>query len=270
MRPLHIRLTETVMMKRHWWRVARVATMGLLLAAMSSPASAQIVQVTRSDARHSIGFNLGYFWVKGEDGRPNDCFIGDDDCDVLVADLSSEDPLAFLIKDFNQVRFGGEWLYAVSDVLETGVGLGYYQETVPSVYRDLVNANGTEIAQDLKLRIVPITATVRFLPLGRSGAVEPYIGGGVGFFNWRYSESGEFVDSSDGSIFRESYTADGTAVGPVILGGLRFPAGDAFTVGVEYRWQKAEGDTKPAESQLLGNKVDLGGSSLNFTMHIRF
>jgi hypothetical protein len=92
----------------------------------------------------------------------------------------------------------------------------------------------------------------------------------VSFINWRYGESGEFVDSSDGSIFGETYEADGTAVGPVILGGLRFPAGDAFTVGVEYKWQKAEGDTKPAESQLLGNKIDLGGSSLNFMFHFRF
>lgn len=258
------------MMKRFWLITARLASLALLLAAIPSPASAQIVQVTRSDARHSVGFNLGYFWVKGEDGRPNDCFTSNDDCDTLVANLSSQDPLLFEINEFNNVTFGGEWLYAVSDFLEVGAGVNYYKRTVPSIYRDLVNTTGAEIAQDLKLRMVPVTATVRFLPLGRSAAVEPYIGGGVGFINWRYSESGEFVDSSDGSIFRATYEADGTAVGPVIVGGVRFPAGDAFTVGVEYKWQKAEGDTKPAESQLLGNKIDLGGNSLNFTFHIRF
>jgi opacity protein-like surface antigen len=258
------------MTKRFWLTLARLTSLGLVLAAVPSPASAQIVQVTRSDARHSVGFNLGYFWVKGEDGRPNDCFTANDDCDTLVANLSSVDPLAFEIDDFNQVTFGGEWLYAISDFLEVGAGVSYFSSSVPSVYRDLVNTNGAEIAQDLKLRMVPVTGTVRFLPLGRAGAIEPYIGGGIGFINWRYSESGEFVDSSDGSIFRETYEADGTAVGPVIVGGLRFPAGDAFTVGVEYRWQKAEGDTRPAESQLLGNKIDLGGNSLNFTMHVRF
>jgi len=258
------------MTKRSWLTTARLAGLALLLAAIPSPASAQIVQVTRSDARHSVGFNLGYFWVTGEDGRPHDCFTSNDDCDTLVANLSSQDPLAFEIDDFNTVTFGGEWLYAVSDYLEVGAGLSYFKSTVPSVYRDVVNVNGSEIAQDLKLRMVPVTATVRFLPLGRAAAVEPYIGGGIGFINWRYSESGEFVDSSDGSIFRATYEADGTAVGPVIVGGLRFPAGDAFTVGVEYKWQKAEGDTKPAETQLLGNKIDLGGSSLNFTFHVRF
>jgi opacity protein-like surface antigen len=239
-----------------------LAFMLFAFGAFASSANAQIVQVTRDDARHSIGFNLGYFAVKGEDSRVED--------DVLVADLSAADPLLFEIKDFNFVTFGGEWLYAVSPYLETGVGVGVYQRSVPSIYRDLENVNGAEIAQDLKLRMVPITATVRFLPLGRSGPVEPYIGAGVGFINWRYTESGEFVDSSDDSIFRETYKANGTAVGPVILGGLRFPAGDAMTVGFEYKWQKAEGDTKPAESQLLGSKIDLGGQSINFTMHFRF
>jgi opacity protein-like surface antigen len=252
---LRVRLTENVMMKRFLMMV-------VMLAAMAGSANAQVVQVSRGDARHSVGFNLGYFAVKGEDGRVDD--------DTLVADLFSADPLDFEIDDFNGVTFGGEWLYGVSNFLETGVGIGYYKKTVPSVYRDLVNANGSEIAQDLRLRMVPITATVRFLPLGRGTAVEPYIGGGVGFFNWRYSESGEFVDSSTGDIFGATYEADGTAVGPVIVGGLRFPAGDAFSVGVEYKWQKAEGDTNRVESELLGDKIDLGGQSFNFTMHIRF
>ncbi len=41
---------------------------------------------------------------------------------------------------------------------------------------DFVNANGSEIEQDLKLRVVPFTATVRFLPLGHDNGIEPYIG----------------------------------------------------------------------------------------------
>jgi opacity protein-like surface antigen len=253
------------MMKRNWLNRVRVSSLGivagvtLLVGGLASPASAQVVQVTRADARHSVGFNLGYFMVKGEDGRVDD--------DVLLADLND---LVFEVKDFNSWSVGGEWLYGVSNFLETGVGVGFYQRTVPSVYRDFVNDNGSEIAQDLKLRIVPITATIRFLPIGRGAAVEPYIGAGVGIFNWRYSEAGEFVDFSDGSIFREQFQADGTAVGPVIVAGLRFPVGDAFTAGFEYKWQRAEGDTNAVESQLLADKIDLGGNTFGFTFHFRF
>ena len=60
--------------------------------------------------------------------------------------------------------------------------------------RDFVDNDGSEIEQDLRLRIVPIAFTIRVLPLGQSSAVQPYFGAGLGIFNWRYSESGEFVD----------------------------------------------------------------------------
>jgi hypothetical protein len=58
-------------------------------------------------------------------------------------------------------------------------------------------------------------------------------------------------------------------VGPVVLGGIRFPVADVVTVGGELRYQKAEGDIDP-DSDLLGQKIDLGGWATSFTMHLRF
>ena len=250
------------MMKRHWFKIVRAVLPAALVAAIATTASAQIVQVTGRDARHSGGFNLGYLWVQPEDGRHED--------DVLVANLSSADPLFFEINDFNTLTIGGEWLYAISNYVEFGAGIGYSQRTAPSVYRDVVNSSGAEIAQDLKLRMAPIDLTARFLPAGRGGAAEPYVGGGVTFVNWRYSESGEFVDSSDGTIFRETYKASGTQPGWVILAGVRFPFAETLAAGVEFKYQNAVGDTNAVESQLLGDKIDLTNRSLNFTFHFRF
>jgi opacity protein-like surface antigen len=260
------------MMKRNWLNRVRVSSLGfvagvtLLVGGLASPASAQVFQVTRADARHSVGFNLGYFMLRSEGARRD----ADND-DVLIADLRD---LAFEVKDFNSWTFGGEWLYGVSNHLETGVSVGYYQRGVPSLYRDVVHDDGREIEQEFKLRVVPITATIRFLPAGRGAAVEPYIGGGIGIFNWRYTEEGEFVDFSDDSIFErvgpDKYKADGTAVGPVFVAGLRFPLGDALSAGFEYKWQKALGDTNSATTELLGDKIDLGGNTFGFTFHFRF
>jgi hypothetical protein len=56
----------------------------------------------------------------------------------------------------------------------------------------------------------------------------------------------------------------------VFLGGIRAPIADVWDIGGEVQYQHASGDTKPAESQLLGDKIDLGGFHLLFTMHIRF
>src|SRR5204863_46558 len=77
---------------------------------------------------------------------------------------------------------------------EAGLGIGFQQRSVPSVYQDVVNSDGSEIEQTLKLRVIPFSATVRFLPLGRHTAIEPYIGAGVGVFRFHYSETGQWVD----------------------------------------------------------------------------
>ncbi len=248
------------MMKRLWLQGVRYATGLAAAAAILAPvaAQAQIRQVSSSDHRQAIGFTLGGFFPKGEDSRV--------DGDTIFADLTD---LAFNVKDFNGGSFSGEWLFAVSDYVEAGVGAGYYKRSVPSVYRGFVNANNSEIEQTLRLRIIPVTATVRFLPIGRR-AVEPYVGAGIGAFNWRYSEVGEFVDASDSSIFPARYIAKGTAVGPVILAGIRAPFADVWDIGGEIQYQRASGDTKRAESLLLGDKIDLGGVNALFTMHIRF
>jgi opacity protein-like surface antigen len=111
---------------------------------------------------------------------------------------------------------------------------------------------------------------VRFLPLGRNASVQPYVGGGISLLNWRYSEAGEFVDFTDDSIFNSRYVADGNAIGPVILAGIRAPVADVWTVGAELRFQRGEGDTKAAQTGLLGDKIDLGGWSANFGFAFRF
>ena len=227
---------------------------GLLAAfmALSSAATAQ-AQVTQS-----VNLGLGWFMVKGEDSR------GDDD--VLIQDLQS---LAFEVKDFNGPLVMGEWLFAFGDRIEFGVGAGFFQRTVPSVYADFIDSDGSEIEQDLKLRIIPVTATVKFLPIGRAGDFQPYLGGGVAMLNWKYSEVGEFVDFSDDSIFTDRYVASGTTVAPIVFGGVRLPVqGDVFAFNGELRWQGGKGDT--SGTGLLGDEIDLGGFSFIGSFQIRF
>jgi hypothetical protein len=236
-------------------------------AATAAPASAQIYRVSGSDARNTVNFNIGYFALRGVEGRDSE--------DVLLPNLvdfaRAEDLAPLKIGDFNHVTFGGEWLYGVSDYLEVGAGLGFYQRTVETVYADLVDEDGTEIAQDLKLRVIPVTATVRFLPLGRRSGFQPYVGGGLGVFNFRYSEIGEFVDA-DGFIFSnvtDPFVKKGSTVGPVIVFGVRAPIGEAFSVGGDFRWQDAKGDGL-LEEQFIRDKIDLGGWTSSFTFGVRF
>jgi hypothetical protein len=206
-------------------------------------------------AQQTVNLSLGYFTVRGQDAR----IAGD----VLNANRNF---LTFSVEDFNGASIGGEWLVPVGRYIEAGAGLSFTRRTVPSFYTRLVNADRSEIAQDLRLRMVPAAFTFRLLPLGQDHGFQPYFGGGLDVIAWRYSESGEFVDTRDRTIFNNSYVASGTHTGPVALGGIRF-AGDSAAAGMEVRYQGAEADL-PAP--FAGEKIDLGGWSYLFTIGKRF
>ncbi|HEY3884665.1 MAG TPA: hypothetical protein VGL62_05620 [Vicinamibacterales bacterium] len=235
------------------------AVAGLLTPAV---ASAQIRQVSSSSSgggAQTINFTIGYFALKGLDSRVSD--------DVLFNDLQSDQPLLFNVSDFNSVIVGGEYLLRVVPHVEVGAGASFYQRTVPSVYADLTHSDNTEIAQNLTLRTVPVSFTARFLPLGSDAAVQPYVGAGVVAIRWRYVETGEFVDVNN-SIFSARYEDNGTAVGPTVLAGVRVPFGAALA-GAEVRWQRAQGSGLLSQG-FLGDKIDLGGWTTNFTLGWRF
>ena len=211
-------------------------------------------------AQQTVNFSFGGFTVRGEDARTEG--------DILNQNLTY---LTFDVKDFNGPTIGGEWLLPFGQFFEGGIGVSLSRRTVPSVYTDFVDLDGSEIEQELKLRVVPVALTVRMLPLGQVSAVQPYFGVGLGLFNWRYSESGDFVDFSQGNvIFREQFVSTGTEAGPLALAGVRF-AGDTLVAGGEVRFQSAEGKLG---GDFIGvsddPRVDLGGWSYLATVGIRF
>lgn len=239
-------------MARTWARAGGLLAAALLVAA---PASAQVVQ--------SLQVGVGAFFPRGFDTRA--------DGDTLVADLVDENPLSFDIGDFKTAQWFGEWDVAFGDHIEAGAGIGFQTRRVSSFYRDLVDESGLDIEQKLKLRIVPVTAVVRFLPVGRAGSVQPYLGAGVGVLNYRYSEDGRFVDPTDLSIFTDRFTTTGHAPAGLLLGGVRLPiGGDIYGLNVEYRYQWATGDTGGLDNGFLGDTIDLSGGQLNFAFQVRF
>ena len=231
-------------------------TLGSLFAVLAVLATD--VPSAQAQVRQSVSLNLGYFATPPEDARG----VGD----VMVENLNF---LLFDLRDFNGAAVSGDWLVEFGDFLEAGVGVGYHKRSVPSVYSDFVDSDNTEISQDLKLRVTPLTMTVRFLPFGRRSAVQPYVGAGVGVYNWRYAETGEFIDFSDDSIFRGSYVDKGTDVGSVFLGGVRVPVGDVLAAGIEFVYQNGKG-TLDSSKGFLGDTVDLSGWLTQFTLRVRF
>jgi hypothetical protein len=234
------------MRSRFAWTILSCLTVGLLHADVAF-------------AQQSLNFSLGYFAVRGEDARV--------DGDVLV---ENRDVYLFDFSDFNTASFGAEWVAPIGEFLEVEAGIQFTSRGVDTIYADFERPDRSEIEQQLKLRVVPITGTVRVLPLGRHGPFQPYVGGGIGIYNWRYSETGDFIDFTlpGRPIFRESYVASGTEIGPVAVFGARFLIGSNATIGGEVRYQKAEGDLD--EINFFGPKIDLGGFHYLATFGVRF
>jgi hypothetical protein len=232
------------MRSRFVWAAASVLAVSL---AGAERASAQI-----------LNFNVGQFMVRGEDARVEG--------DVLNENIET---FVFEIKDFNAVSVGAEYLFPIGEFLEAGAGVQFSNRTVPTFYDFYERPDGSLIEQEIKLRIVPITGTLRVLPLGRSNPFQPYVGGGIGIYNWRYTETGDFIDFSRPGlpIFRESYVASESDIGAVAVFGARYAA-DRFVVGGELRYQKAEGDLDTED--FFGPKIDLGGFHISATFGVRF
>jgi hypothetical protein len=234
--------------------ISGLALAGVLAAA--APAQAQ-------DQGFSV--SLGYFAPRGEGGRVDGDVLNANRC-VDTAFLC--EPLLFDVGDFGGATIGGEYVIGVGQYVEAAVGAGFYQRTVPSIYEFVTRPDGSEIEQDLKLRVVPLTATLKFVPTGRDAGLQPYVGAGIAALRWSYSETGEFVDAVDSSIFRDSFSAEGTEIAPVIFGGIRGPIGASTMLGGEVRYQRA--DVELPEDEFLGDRLDLGGLTFQATLTWRF
>ena len=179
--------------------------------------------------------------------------------------------LAFEFRDFNVPAVGVEWLMPFGNALEAGLGASLSRDTVPTIHVGVVNSDGSAIPRDLGLRQIPFALTARFLPLGQSYTVQPYIGGGLVVINWQFSESGDFATPARRTVFRnEHYSANGNATGVTLLAGLRTVTLDKFAFGIEARYQRARGHFGPVFARQVDPDLDLGGLTLLATAGMRF
>jgi hypothetical protein len=215
-------------------------------------------------AQQTLNFTIGYFAVRGEDGR--------DSTDVLRNDRRF---LTFDVADLSSGTIGGEWLVPLGRFFEGGAGVSVSRGTTHSYYTNWSTTSGGTVDQELRLRMTPFSFTLRALPLGQTSPVQPYIGGGIAVINWRYTETGDFVDFSipgGETIFHDTFEGSGTQSGPVALGGIRF-AGDHLSAGFEVRYQHAKADLPESEFASSANPnptIDLGGFSYQATVGFRF
>ena len=200
-----------------------------------------------------IELRLGAFGPRGESDLFSD-----------VNELFGAEP-----SDFIGFTGGLEYGIGLGSRVEIGFHLDAYGRRISTEYLDYEHADGFPIQQQLQLAIVPIGATVRFLPAGRRARVSPYLAAGGGVYIYEYEEEGEFIDffTEDLEVGVDAFVSSGAALGFHAAGGLRVALNHDFSLTGEVRYQWAEADMDGDFDQ---NRIDLGGTSVTLGIHLRF
>lgn len=145
----------------------------------------------------------------------------------------------------------------------------YHSGEVTQSYRDFVDERGDEIFHDTELEVTRLTLGLLVHLSGRDARIEPYVGAGAGFYLWRLSEVGDFIDFGAGrEIFFGDFEEDGAVFGYYLNAGLEVPVATNWSVFADVRWDRAE-DSLGGDFAGLGD-LDLAGRAYSLGVAVSF
>jgi len=172
--------------------------------------------------------------------------------------------------DWIGVYGGAEWRFRVAPSFYLGIHLDGYGRSLDTEYLDFERPGGAPIFQTLKLSILPLGASIRWVPKDGRHDISPYFGAGVDAVFYQYEEFGDFIDffSDNLDIRPDSFESDGAAFGGHAAVGLRIPIGHDFAITAEGRYQFAQ--RKRMEEDFDQNIIDVNGASATIGIRLRF
>jgi opacity protein-like surface antigen len=202
----------------------------------------------------NLDVRLGGFFPRAESN------LFDDDAELYTVGRN----------DWRGFSGGAEFSWEVARNVEIGVHVDGYERKVNTVYRDFINdRTGNDIGQTLRLNIVPMGVSLRYVPLGKRAPISPYIAAGPDIFYYRYEEYGDFVDflGPRRDIISDSFISEGAAFGFHVAGGVQVPVGRDFALLGEVRYQHAKTDMN---DDFRRNRLDVGGATVTVGGRLRF
>ena len=169
--------------------------------------------------------------------------------------------------DFDTGTFRLTFGRSVSPRLDLLVEGGFSHATITSEYRDFVDSDGLEIVQTTELTQGPLAGSVRvwLIPRGREvgrfawvpNRIAPYVGAGGGTQYYHFTQSGDFVDFVDLSIFTDRLDSSGWTPSGHVFGGasINLKRQVFATVDTRYVWANT-----PLSDDFIGfDTIDLNG-----------
>ena len=183
--------------------------------------------------------------------------------------------------DFRAPSFSGEFMMVVHPRIDLALGAGWSKAESTSEFREFVeevDGEDVPIRQTTSLRVLPVTASLRFYPLSRGRSISelawiparttPYLGGGGGFAWYRLRQYGDFVSQTDLSIFTDDWESKSrTTVGHLFAGVDHW-----FTprVGANLEGRYNFGSATPGNDFAGWESVDLSGLQVGVGLALRW
>lgn len=180
--------------------------------------------------------------------------------------------------DFAATSYAGSASFRATTRTDFVFGIGYVRSQAASESRDYVGTDDLPITQSTSLVRIPVTAGLRYFPTSRGHAVgqyafipaafTPFVGGGIGLMNYKLTQEGDFVDSSDLSIFTDELESSGRSVMAYGEAGAAywFNQRVGITADARYNWSRAP---MRKDFQQFDN-IDLRGVQATAGLAVRF
>ena len=181
-------------------------------------------------------------------------------------------------EDFNAPGLGFDGTVNIMPRLAAQFGFEWTRNTVTSEYRDYIDNNSLPINQDTSLKVVHLTAGIRYA-LASPGyevsrfawvprRIVPFVGAGGGAVYYDFNQSGDFVDYADFSVFRDSFRSKGWAPSLYVFGGTDVKLYRALFATFEGRYSYARG--KLSTDFVDFDPIDLSGFRISAGINVLY
>lgn len=210
----------------------------------------------------SLAFNMGYGMPRGN----SEIF------DFVTDELTVEK------SDFYAMVVGGSFGIRITERTEVALDVSYSNSSTPSEFRDWVDMDDLPIEQTTRLRMVPVTVSLKAYLFDRGrrisslawvpGTWAPFVGVGGGKVYYDFKQAGDFVDFETYEIFWDTFRSDGDAGIFHVMAGAEYSLSPTFYLTGEGRYSWAEADMG---RDFVGfDPISLGGFQATVGLAVRF
>jgi len=174
--------------------------------------------------------------------------------------------LALIEGDMKDTIYAIEYEHFLNRQFSLTFEVSHYEKEHYSAYRDYEYDDGSSINQNLALNLTAMEVNAKFYPSTYMRRFNPYLGGGVGLYYWKYEQWGDFINFDDftvdeGYADTRTYTLGFNARAGFVL---RFKRNVGVSFEARYQFLKGQ-----LSSLFEGfEPLDLNGFSINVGLNL--